>query len=343
MMAGWTEHRLSVAASMDTADLDGPGVTVCQLDSGVPGPTVVVLGGVHGNEVGGILAAGLLTSEPVALTSGRLCVVPVVHEAAYAADSRLGPADGLNLARVFPGRPDGAPTERLAHLITEELMRGADVLIDLHTSSPETDMPLFAGCLDDGSVAGNRAVELALAFGAPMVWTHSRLGPGRTLTVAGEFGIPALYVESPVGGVLDPNHLHSYVGGVRRVLAELGMVDRVGHAAPSLPRSGPPSFPLWVHGDGDVDGFSQATVDGLFQAEAVLLDRVKPGQLLGTVVDPRARLLEEIRAHDAGYIVTLRRMAHVSPGVPVAGIAPERPVMLDLPSDAFVSTPGVLR
>lgn len=327
MTTDWTEQRVGAALGAS-----GPGVSVCEFDSGAPGPTVVVLGGVHGNEVGGIVAAGQLARSPLPLRSGRLRVVPVTHEAAYASDSRVGPADGLNLARVFPGRHDGTPTQRLAHLITEELLRGADVLVDLHTSSPETDMPLFAGCLDDGSTAAIRAVELAVAFGAPMVWTHSRLGPGRSLTVAQGLGIPAIYVESPVGGVLDAAHLEAYGSGMRRVLAALGMVDGAPPGRPS---------PLWVHGEGDVDAFSQVTVDGLFCAETALLERVEQGQVLGTVVDARDQPLEEIRAHDTGHVVTLRRMAHVRPGTPVAGVAPARPAKLGLPSDSLVTTPGV--
>lgn len=328
MTVTWAKHRVVGQT------VDDPGVDVYELDSGVPGPTVLVLGGVHGNEVGGIVAAGQLTRTRWPLRAGRLRVVPVTHEAAYAADSRVGPGDGLNLARVFPGRPDGSATERLAHLVTDELLRSADVLVDLHTSSPDTDMPLFAGCLDDGSAAANRAVELVLAFGAPVVWTHARLGPGRTLTMALDLGIPAIYAESPAGGVLSAGHLDAYVSGVRRVLAALAMLD-----------DAPPgeTSPLWLHGDGDVDAFSQVTVEGLFSAETELLNWVEAGQVLGIVVDIRARLLERVLAPDTGHVVTLRRTAHVRPGTPVAGIAPVRPALLGLPSDSLVTTTGVLR
>lgn len=327
MSAAWREHRLRTGPR-------GPGLDVHELDSGVPGPTVVILGGVHGNEVGGIVAAGRLTRQALPLRAGRLRVVPVTHEAAYQADSRVGPGDGLNLARVFPGRADGSDTERLAHLVTERLLRTADVLIDLHTSSPETDMPLFAGCLDDGSEAASRAVRLAVAFGAPVVWTHGSLGPGRTLTVARDLGIPAIYAESPVGGVLDDRHLDAYVSGVRRTLADLAML-------PTRP-SRTATVPVWLHGDGDVDMFSQATVGGMFHAEVTLMDRVEAGQLVGTVVDPQARALQHILAAAAGHVVTLRRTAHVHPGTPVAGIAASRPASLGLPSDALVPS-GALR
>ena len=77
-------------------------------------------------------------------------VVPVVHEAAYHADSRISPLDGGNLARVFPGDPNGKPTQRLAHALQTQVLKGADLLIDLHTSGQTYDIPYLAGYIDDG-------------------------------------------------------------------------------------------------------------------------------------------------------------------------------------------------
>lgn len=311
MTLTWTARRLGGDPGSEE-----PGLTVHELDSGAPGPVVLVLGGVHGNEIGGILAAGRLVDADLGLRAGRVLVAPVAHEAAYRADSRTSPVDGLNLARVFPGSRSGSATEVVAALISEQLIAVADVLIDLHTSSPDTDMPLFCGCLDDGSEASGRAVELALAFGAPVVWTHGALGPGRSLGVARDRGIPALYAESPRGGVLDEDYLDAYVRGVHGVLAALGMTD-----APAPP---PASPPLWIHGDGDVDAFAHAVHDGLFRAEVGLLDRVERGAPVGVVTDRLGRVLERVVAAESGYVATLRRHARVEAGTPLVGIVPAR-------------------
>lgn len=322
---GWQEFRVS-----DDPVADGPplGVTAYTTDSGRPGPRVLVLGGVHGNEVGGVLGAGSLTAGPVPLRAGRLTVVPVAHEAAFAAGSRTGPADGENLARVFPGDPAGTPTPRLAALLDRQLISAADVLIDLHTSSPDADMPLFAGCLDDGSAVATRAVELAVAFGAGMVWTHPRLAPGRTLSVAHARGAPALYVESPRGGVLDAGYVGVYSSGVRRVLAHLGMLE-----------DAPPGRPLehWLHAEGDTDSFTAAAADGLFLARVALLDEVARGQVVGQVVGPRGDIRAEVAAVVAGRVATLRTSAVVRAGTPVVGVAPARPASLGHESDAIAA------
>src|SRR5690625_2327944 len=53
-----------------------PGDTrVYYLDSGVPGGTVYVQGGTHGNEIAGVIAAVVLVEKAVP-TTGKLIVVP---------------------------------------------------------------------------------------------------------------------------------------------------------------------------------------------------------------------------------------------------------------------------
>lgn len=304
------------------------GVTAHTLRAAEPGPAVLVLGGVHGNEIGGIVAAGILTRSITRLGAGTLTVVPVAHEAAHRAFSRTGPADGANLAREFPGKPDGTPTEQLAGLLGDRLIRRADVLIDLHTSSPDADMPFFAGGVDDGSAAATRGAELAVAFGAGTVWTHPTVGVGRTLTLAHELGIPAIYVESPRGGVLEQAFLDAYVNGVRRVLSTLGLL------AQDVPAAEPPQ--LWLHGDGDADAFVPTPVDGWFVSNVRLLDVVSAGQVLGRVVDRYGGSLHDVVATSDGIVATLRTTAPVTAGTPLIGLAGLRPAVIGLPSDAIV-------
>jgi predicted deacylase len=320
--AHWSSRRLAVAPDARV------GVEVFELDSGARGPHLLVLGGVHGDEVGGIVAAGRLAAVQWPLRCGRLTVVPVAHEAAHLSDARVSPVDGGNLARSFPGAIGRTETEELAWLITHRLIATADVLIDLHTSNFTTDMPLFVGCVDDGSVHATQAVELAFGFGLPLLWTHPAVGPGRTLTVALDRGIPALYVESPVGGVLNPVFIDAYIDGVGSVMESLGML------APGAPR---PEPALWLHGNGDVDTFSAAEVGGLFEPAAALMQSVRRGQAVGTIIDSLGNTLSAVAAPADGYVTTLRRSARVAAGEPLVGITKPRVHHLGLPSDHITS------
>jgi predicted deacylase len=309
---GWIRTRLG-------DERPGVGVTRYRLTGAAPGPRLVVLGGVHGNEIGGIVAAGRLTRMTLPLERGTLDVVPVAHEAANEAFRRESPDDDGNLARTFPGDPGGGPTQRLAALIAEQVIAGADALIDLHTSSPDIDMPLFAGSLHDGSAAGDAGVAMATAFGAGRLWTHPDLGPGRTLTFAAGRGIPAMYVESPAGGVLSESFLSAYDDGVLRVAALLGMLP--ADAAPPAP-------PLthWFHGNGDTETFSLAPCDGYFIADVALLETVRKGQPLGRMLDARGTELARVDAVDDGVITCLRRQARARAGDSLVQVTPERPL-----------------
>jgi predicted deacylase len=310
--AGWTVRRL--AATDDGRPGRGPGVDCHELDSGAPGPRVVVLGGVHGDEPEGALAAGRLCRRELPLRAGRLRVVPVANEEAFDAASRTTPADGVNLARVFPGDPAGSPTLRLAALLSTRVLADADLLIDLHTAGRHYDMPLFVGCLADDSAAGIASRAAAEAFGLETVWLHPTYSAGRSLSVPVARRRPAIYAEGPGGGSVDPGTVGAYVRGVLGALTGLRML-----ADPAGPAAGPVRY---VTGGGDLDrDVLTFATGGLFAAAVAAGDAVRADQVLGTVQDVYGAVRQELRAPHAGRVMFLRRSAHVRPGDVAASLA----------------------
>jgi predicted deacylase/putative intracellular protease/amidase len=104
-------------------------------DSGVAGPTVMVMGGVHGDEPAGAAAADQIRHWPV--TRGKLIVVPRANLTALAAGKRLMPGVRTNLAnlnRNFPakGEPDAARGELAAELWAFARGQKPAWLVDLH-------------------------------------------------------------------------------------------------------------------------------------------------------------------------------------------------------------------
>lgn len=276
----------------------------------VPGPTVVVLGGVHGDETEGALAAGRLAHHPPGLEKGRLLVIPVCHEAAFAADSRVSPLDGGNLARVFPGDPDGSPTRALAHHIYREALVEADLLIDLHTSGQAYDMPFLAGYGGDRPDSGSWGERAARAFGADFVWRHPGRSEGRTVSMVEQ----AIYCESPGGGPTDPGRVDAYCEGVLRVLGEFGLV--------SDPPPPPARPPIRVTGGGNLDrDMASVSHDGVFLAAIARGDRVVAGQSLGRVIDLGGETLEELHASVDGFVMALKRRSPVRAGDLVVNVA----------------------
>jgi predicted deacylase len=272
-------------------------------DSGRAGHRVVVLGGVHGDETEGALAAGRLAVSDLALVAGRVDIVPICHEAAFAADSRTSPVDDGNLARVFPGDPTGPPTALLAHHLYTEVLEGTDFLVDLHTSGRNYDMPFLAGYGGELSGTGSPQERAAIAFGADFVWRHPGRSEGRTVSVVEH----AIYTESPGMGPANQRTVNAYCDGVLRVLQSLDMVA----SAPA-----PPDRPqIFVTGGGDLDrDMTTVGVDGAFLVAVSRGEWVEEGTLLGTVIDLHGQVLEEHRADGAGWVMALKARSPVSAG-----------------------------
>ncbi|HSJ28874.1 MAG TPA: M14 family metallopeptidase [Acidimicrobiia bacterium] len=281
-----------------------------RFEAGTPGPRMVVLGGVHGDETEGAAAALRLAHEPPVLSRGVLDIVPVCHEAAFDADSRTSPVDGLNLARVFPGDPNGTATSRLAHHLNIEVLQGADFLIDLHTSGTHYDMPSLAGYGGQRSGTGSVTERAAIAFGAQFVWRHPGRSQGRTVSMV-EHG---MYVESPGFGPTNLEGIAAYVDGVLRILESLSML-----AGPAPSRSGDA---IRVTGGGDLDrDMLQVVHRGLFVPTVASGDRVAAGRPLGAVQAFTGATLEKLVAPSDGYVMALKRRSPVHPGDLVVNLA----------------------
>ncbi len=101
-------------------------------DSGRAGPTVMVVGGVHGNEPAGAVAARQVRHWP--LVRGKMVVVPRANELSLRAGKRLLPTEAdRDLNRCFPRAEGEAPRGELATALWRLV---ADVrpdwLLDLH-------------------------------------------------------------------------------------------------------------------------------------------------------------------------------------------------------------------
>ncbi len=280
------------------------------------GPVLVLSAGVHGDEYEGIRAildtvAALEPSE----MRGDLIAAPVVNVAAFRRRSRRSPLDGADLARVFPGRPDGSPSEVLAWHFDRYVLARADFYLDLHSGGLAWQMPALVG-YEAGDL---RARAAALAFGAPVVWEHPDTPPGRTVSAAKARGIPCLYAEAHGGGRIDPHDLAVFRRGLQNLLRHLGILSGV-------PDSPPPRRRLF--GSGNIEEGVVAAREGFLLPEVELLEPVEPGQRLGALVDFGGRPLERYTAPRAGLVVLIHACPHVAAGEPVfliTGAAPDSP------------------
>jgi predicted deacylase len=284
------------------------------------GSHLLVTAGVHGDEFEGVAAVRRLIRHfdggdlAPRLEKGTLTLVPVVNEAAFLRGTRTAD-DQLDLARVCPGRQDGTVTERAAHAVCE-LIRRADSYVDLHSGGMAFSvLPMTGYTLHPDRDLLGRQREMARAFNLPVVWGTSAALDGRSLSVARDAGVPAIYAEYHGSGLCDPRGVSAYFQGCLNVMRYLEMIDRDAPAS---------RIELVVEdarpGSGHMQICNPSPISGFFEAAVTLGQRVDAGAVIGTVTDDAGTRSLEIRAAHAGIVLVLRTYPRVLAGESVGVI-----------------------
>lgn len=258
-----------------------------------PGPCVFVSGAIHGDEIVGTAIIQRVANylHPESLT-GTVMLVPVANIFGFLNHTRYLP-DRRDLNRSFPGNVSGSLAGQVAHVFFHEVVSRASLGIDIHTAAVHRyNLPQIR------IAAGNKnLVELAMAFGAPII-IESPLRGGSLRSLAAEFGIQMLLMETGEALRFDRLSIETGVAGVQRVLAHLGMIDaddgltEVGVPARSnktqwvrSPRGGV-THRMRKSGDAVRKGDLLAAVAGLFGEEPAEIVSPTDGIIIGHATLP---------------------------------------------------------
>lgn len=278
------------------------------------GSHLLITGGVHGDEFESIAAIRRLRSmfqerDPrIAGHHGRVTVVPIVNEAAFLRGHRCA-EDGLDLARTCPGRPDGSITERTADALSR-MIRQADYYIDLHTGGTELSVyPLAGYVMHANPQVLDVQRRMAKAFNLPVVWGTAANLPGRSLSVARDANVPAIYCEYLGAASCSASGVDAYVEGCLNVMQELGFLNG------SLP---PSQIKYVVENPVPDSGHMQicnpSLVDGYWETKVALGDSIREGQCLGLVYPLDGSQPIQMLASESGVLVVLRTFPRVRIG-----------------------------
>ncbi|WP_309120306.1 succinylglutamate desuccinylase/aspartoacylase family protein [Paenibacillus sp.] len=322
---GYSLGQKSSSAISLRSDTDDPmSVPVLQIAGATEGPTLLVFAGIHGDEYEGIDTILRLYAEisPDHLI-GRLIMVPVANPYAYRGATRTTPEDGVNLARAFPGNPQGTVTERLAHELHYRLIARADFLLDLHSGGTHYAVATLVGYFhDEKSEFGRRCRAAAEAFGVDLLWGHSRVAEGRSISSAQSLGVPWLYTEAFGGRRIRPEDSKSFYTGALRLLRHLGM-----SADPQLLNiEATERTRRTIYGDGNFDASAVSEVEGFYIPAVPLMSAVSCGDKIGGIYSMNGVELQEVRAHADGYLVMMVGTPTVRRGDPLyllAALEPE--------------------
>jgi predicted deacylase len=276
----------------------GTSIPVTVINGASKGKCLALVAGVHGYEYPPILALYRLKDKinPQTL-SGTVILVHIAHLPAF--QKRIiyyDPYDWKNLNRVFPGHPQGTLSQRIAYVLTEQVIKRCDYLVDLHCGDGnEALIPYTYWMISGDKNLDEVTKQMALAFGiSPIIIDESRSKDIADSRYLGNTGIllgkPAITTESGYLGKTDEESVSRNISGILGVMKLLQMIE--GKAA-NL------AEPVWI----DRYEVVYSKTDGLFFPRTKRGYYVRKGQLVGLTTDYLGNVKEELRAPFSGIIL----------------------------------------
>ena len=279
-----------------------------------PGPTLALVAGTHGSEVAPIIALQRVRQIIDAANDlrGTLILVHVanmpsfVHRTIY-----RNPWDQKNLNRVYPGKPNGTVTERIAHAMTTQVIDRADYLVDMHAGDGNESLRPYTYWSDlrvDKRV-DSLAKLMALAWGND----HIIIDTGRpkdpaasvyTTNTANLRGKPAITTEVGYLGVPDEEMIARNYKSVVRLLRHLDMLP------------GPKEYvehPVWI----DRSEVLTSPESGTWHALVQRGETVQKGTSLGRVTDYFGNEIAVVRSPMTGVVLYVVGTPAITKGEPV--------------------------
>lgn len=263
-----------------------------------PGPVLLAAAGIHGDEYEGVFAVQQFFKQ---LNPDELCGtfigIPVCNSLAFENISRESPAfaDGLNLAREFPGDPHGSYTQRLAgelmSFVLRNLNKETDVLIDLHSAGTRYEyLPMIGAHVTS---CFEREKELCRATGIQNLWELNK-NPKSLNGAASEQGIMSLGAEIAGRGGARAQDVDMYVNTLRSLCGKMGLTrDKYAACREAF---------LPVH----TQKFEHS---GLFSSSLELGCTLKEGDEIGTIRDVCGDTVQTVTAACGGVLWGIRRQA----------------------------------
>jgi predicted deacylase len=254
--------------------------------SNKPGPHVLIIGGVHGDEVNGVEIVRRTLEKNLFhnLSLGSVIAVPLINVHGFINFSRDVP-DGKDVNRSFPGTLAGSLASRVARIISKNVFPQVDVIIDNH-SGGQTRYNYPQVRITRGDT---QSYELAKAFKAPFI-IHKPALRGSLRKTAKLADKMCLIYEGGEALRLDGFSIARGIGGIERTLQYLGMLSGVADEEREPVEI---QHASWV----------RASHAGLFLWTKSSGARVRKGEPLGNIGDPYGTRRVVVLAPREGYII----------------------------------------
>jgi predicted deacylase len=223
------------------------------------------------------------------------------------------PTDGKNLNREFPGNAEGTVSERIADVITREVIERATHVVDIHCGDGNESLRPYLYWITTGDPkVAEAGRQMALAFGmSHIVVDRARpTDPKASVYLSNTAitrGKPALTIESGGMGEIDTDSILRIEHGVAGLLKHLKMRAE----GPE-----PVTAPVLL----ERTEVLRSNFSGIFYPLVEKGQTVAQGAIIGRVTDFHGKVLEEIKAPFAGEVLYVVGTPAMNKGEPVGFI-----------------------
>ena len=303
---------LRIAAGSDAAT----DVPVTVVNGARPGRVVALVAGSHGTEYTSIIALTRVAQQLDPKTvSGTLIFAPLLNVASFnQMIVHNNPVDNKGMNGQYPGDPAGTQTQRVLAAVSEQIVKPAEVVVDLHGGDLDEDLRPYSYWIRTGKPAQDSASRaLALAFGLDMVIVRDvdPANPASARSLSGyalSLGKTALVAEAGRSGVVTTDDLAALVDGTLGALAALHVIER---------SASPVVNPVWV----DAGGRVAADSAGMFFATVGRGASVSEGMKVGYTTDYFGRVTGDIRSPLSGVVTFIRGVPSAWKGATLVAVS----------------------
>ncbi|MFB0903081.1 MAG: succinylglutamate desuccinylase/aspartoacylase family protein [Nonlabens sp.] len=276
-----------------------------------PGPTLLITGGIHGDEINGVeIVRQIISNGFHKPQKGMVICIPVVNIFGFLNQTRQFP-DGRDLNRVFPGSKGGSLASIFAYHLMKEIVPLADFCLDFHTGGANRfNAPQIR--VNDGD---DESLELAKVFGAPFIMKSKRREKSYRDSAI-KLGKKVLLYEG--GKSLDINKSVTQVGvnGALNLMHHLGIRDFTAALKSDLKVTDPVVV--------DSSKWIRAAYSGMFRSNAVLGNLYSKGDKIGSISDPFGFFEKDVKAPVKGYVFSINHAPIVNKGDAIIHMSREK-------------------
>ncbi|GAF03304.1 succinylglutamate desuccinylase/aspartoacylase family protein [Saccharicrinis fermentans] len=253
-----------------------------------PGPVLLLIGGLHGDEINGIEIVRRIIEEGRNIPKkGTIICIPIINVYGFIHFSRYVP-DGKDVNRSFPGSRNGSLASRVANYLMKDIIPKIDYGLDFHTGGAERTNHPQVRC----NMKKSENQKLASIFNAPFT-VHSAYRPKSLRYAANKLNKNILIYEGGESSRFDEYAIQQGMNGAIRVMKHLGMTtSEVSH-------------PDYENRIIKSSSWIRAHTSGMFQSMVSSGEKVHKNQVVGNITDPFGDFKIPVKSPTSGFVIGL--------------------------------------